>query len=170
MPLSVISARRICLGRCVNCKFNFKVYEYAHHLEQRTRTIIQGTRAVRSGWTASETNGSASGVFRCKRPKLDFVSWPGVPWLALTVNLMPSGHKCTHRRRKNAPTLRRVVRTYVTGGALWEVAGSGALPPDSRARRVAVCCNSLYAYHGTVCQLLRGARDHWRRSRECQRL
>ena len=54
--------------------------------------------------------------------------------MALTVNLMPSGHKCTHRRRKNAPTLRRVVRTYVTGGALWEVAGSGALPPDSKYR------------------------------------
>ena len=41
----------------MNCKW----CAYAHHLEQRTRTIIQGARSVRSGWT--ETNGSASGVF-----------------------------------------------------------------------------------------------------------
>ena len=43
---------------------------YAHHLEQRTRTIIQGTRAVRSGWT--ETNGSANGVFGVKDLNLTF--------------------------------------------------------------------------------------------------
>ena len=47
---------------------NFKVYrdKYAHHLEQRTRTIIQGTRAV------TETNGSANGVFGVKDLNLTF--------------------------------------------------------------------------------------------------
>ena len=56
----------------MNCKW----CAYAHHLEQQTRMIIQGTRSVRSGWT--EANGSASGVFGVKDlNKLDFVSWPG---------------------------------------------------------------------------------------------
>ena len=114
--------------------------------DDHSRHTCSSLRLDRDQWFCQRS-------FRCKRPKLDFVqvSWPGVPssWLALTVNLMPSGHKCTHRRRKNAPTLRRVVRTYVTGGALWEVAGSGALPPDSGGRRAVVYCMH------TACQLLR---------------
>ena len=58
----------------MNCKW----CAYAHHLEQRTRTITQGTRAVRSGWT--ETNGSAEffGVLlkASKRPKLELTEQP----------------------------------------------------------------------------------------------
>ena len=114
--------------------------------DDHSRHTCSSLRLDRDQWFCQRS-------FRCKRPKLDFVSWPGVPssWLALTVNLMPSGHKCTHRRRKNAPTLRRVFRTYVTGGALWEVAGSGALPPDSRARRVAVCCMHTMVPYASSC-------------------
>ena len=58
----------------MNCKW----CAYAHHLEQRTRTIIQGARSVRSGWT--ETNGSANGVtvfgVLVKRPKLELTEQP----------------------------------------------------------------------------------------------
>ena len=56
----------------MNCKW----CAYAHHLEQRTRTIIQGARSVRSGWT--EANGSASGgVFVVKDLNLTLFLGPG---------------------------------------------------------------------------------------------